>query len=322
MLPPSVLRSSTSDRIDFSATRLRVSKGSRNETLTSFAGFLRYKGLANKAIASVLEAINQEICEPPLENTEVKAIARSVGKYRTDYEGAFGTLSDIKQEPVKWLGRPYFVRGATTVLDGNPGQGKSTFMTAIAAAVTTEQDIPFLPDLERGTVLILSAEDDPARVLKPRLLTHGADDSRIGFQKSPFTLDKHGLDLLRAEIEQHRPVLVIIDPLIAYMDPGTDLHKATDTMRFMIELDTLAREFDLAMVVVRHFRKSDADDPLYRGIGSIAIAARVRSALFWVAIPTIPKSEQSHNPSAATLPRAKQSCSSLKRGTGIPKFAG
>jgi hypothetical protein len=266
-LSPGIFRSSTSRRVDFSETARKVSEGSRNETLTRYAGYFRYKGLAAKAIASVLETINQEICDPPLQNREVRRIARSVGKYKTGYEDAFGTLSEITAEEISWLGRPYFVRGATTVLDGNPGQGKSTFLTAVAAAVTTDQDLPFIPDLVRGIVLILSAEDDPARVLKPRLLVHGADDSRIRFQQSPFTLDRHGLDLLRAEIEEHRPVLVIIDPLIAYMDSGTDLHKATDTMRFMIQLDMLAREFDLAMVVVRHFRKSDSDDPLYRGLG-------------------------------------------------------
>jgi hypothetical protein len=100
---------------------------------------------------------------------------------------------------------------------------------------------------------------------------------------------------------------VIIDPLIAYMDAGTDLHKATDTMRFMIELDMLAREFDLAMVVVRHFRKSDADDPLYRGLGSIAIAARVRSALFLGRHPDDPEvravaqSKCSYAPEGATI---------------------
>jgi hypothetical protein len=63
---------------------------------------------------------------------------------KTDYEDAFGTLSEVKAEEVSWLGRPYFVRGATTVLDGNPGQGKSTFLTAVAAAVTTDQDLPFI----------------------------------------------------------------------------------------------------------------------------------------------------------------------------------
>jgi RecA-family ATPase len=121
----------------------------------------------------------------------------------------------------------------------------------------------------------------PARVLKPRLLAHDADISRVRFQKEPFTLDERGLSLLRAEIERYRPILVVVDPLIAYMDSDTDLHKANDTMRFMVELDFIAREFDLAMLVVRHLRKSEADDPLHRGLGSIAISARVRSLLIF-----------------------------------------
>jgi RecA-family ATPase len=295
-----------------------VSEGSRNETLTSFAGYLRYKGLSTKAIASVLRSINQEICDPPLHSREVRAIAHSVEKSTTD-EDAFGTLSDIAPEEVRWLGFPYFVRGATTVLDGNPGQGKSTFIIAIAAAVTTEQNLPFIPDLERGIVLILSAEDDPARVLKPRLLVHGADDSKIRFQRRPFTLDSRGLGLLRTEIEQHRPVMVIIDPLIAYMDSGTDLHKATDTMRFMIELDMLAREFDLAMVAVRHLRKSDSDDPLYRGLGSIAIAARVRSALFLGRHPDDPETRAVAQPKCSYAPEGETILFTLEAANGHPK---
>ena len=124
-----------------------------------------------------------------------------------------------------------------------------------------------------------SAEDDPARVLKPRFLAHGADLERIRFQQKPFTLNGNGLGLLRSEIGAHRPRLVIIDPLIAYMDASVDLHRANDTMQFMNELDQLAREFDTTMLIVRHLRKGDSGGALYRGLGSIGIAARVRSIM-------------------------------------------
>jgi hypothetical protein len=133
--------------------------------------------------------------------------------------------------------------------------------------------------LESGRVLVLSAEDDPARVLKPRFIAHGATLNLIRFQQKLFTLDTKGLGLLRSEIEAHRPRLVIIDPLIAYMDAAVDLHRANETMQFMNELDQLAREFDTTMLIVRHLRKGDSNDALYRGLGSIAIAARVRSIL-------------------------------------------
>jgi hypothetical protein len=128
-------------------------------------------------------------------------------------------------------------------------------------------------------VLVLSAEDDPARILKPRFIAHGANLNQIRYQQKLFTLDSNGLGLLRFELEAQRPRLVIIDPLIAYMDAAVDLHRANETMQFMNELDQLAREFDTTILVVRHLRKGDSNDALYRGLGSIAIAARVRSIL-------------------------------------------
>ena len=116
-------------------------------------------------------------------------------------------------------------------------------------------------------------------MLKPRFLVHGADLERIRFQQKPFTLDGNGLGLLRSEIATYRPRLVIIDALIAYMDASVDLHRANDTMQFMNELDQLAREFDTTMLIVRHLRKGDSGDALYRGLGSIGIAARARSIM-------------------------------------------
>ena len=94
-----------------------------------------------------------------------------------------------------------------------------------------------------------------------------------------FTLDDHGLELLRTEMGQCRPSLVVIDPIIAYMQIGSDVDKSTDTTHFMVALDKLAREFDTCILVICHLRKSEAGDPLFRGLGSIAISARVRSAL-------------------------------------------
>src|SRR5690606_15985507 len=192
---------------------------------------------------------------------------------------AFLSLADIEEEEVQFLAYPYLVRGAANLLDGHMGQGKSTFTAALAAAVTTGKPQPFLKEIEQGDVLFLSAEDDAARALKPRLIANGADVSRIRFQNQPFTLDDKGMFLLRQEMERHRPALAVIDPVIAYMDSEIDGNSANDTMRFIVKLDYLAREFDNCLLLVRHFRKAKTDTPMHRGVGSIALAARVRSAL-------------------------------------------
>ena len=220
-----------------------------------------------------------EICSPPLDEGEVSHIAHSIGNYEAGFENAFGSLADVEEEEVQFLAHPYIVKGATTVLDGNMGQGKSTFTAALAAAVTTGKPPPFLETIEQGNVLFLSAEDDPARVLKPRLVENGADVSKVRYQERVFSLDANGMMMLRQEIEAHRPALVVIDPIIAYMDAGVDGNKANDTMRFMVELDLIAREYDVSILIVRHLRKAKADNAMHQGIGSIAASARVRSGL-------------------------------------------
>jgi hypothetical protein len=148
--------------------------------------------------------------------------------------------------------------------------------------------LPFSHSMERGSALILSAEDDAARVLKPRLLANGADVKRIRFDQSLFTLDERGIELLRIELEQHRPILVVIDTLYAYMDDKSDINHSGDATKFLGQLDRLAREYNCAILLIRHFRKAATDDPIYRGLGSIAISARVRSGLMLGMHPNSP----------------------------------
>lgn len=263
--------------------------GGRNNELTKIAGSLRFRGLGETAIAAALRAINGAACSPPLDGDEVDRIAGSVSKYEANHEEAFGWLDDVEESEPQFLAYPYIVKGAITVLDGNMGQGKSTFTCAIAAAVTTGEPPPFVDEIEQGTVLFMSAEDDPSRVLKPRLMKAGADVSKVRYQDEPFTLDERGLALVRRELTANTPALVIIDPIIAFMQEGSNGNNATETMHFMIELDQLARDFDTAILIVRHLRKARADHAMHQGIGSISISARVRSGLILAPHPDDPR---------------------------------
>lgn len=265
--------------VDFRGTSTTASEGVRNNTLTSYAGILRIRGLRGEKLAKVLHSINGVVCNPPLEFDEVLGIARSVTRYQSASEKAFKNLSSVKEEEVRWLAKPYLVRGALNIIDGNPGLGKSSFVIALAAAVTRGAKLSFTPHLERGRVLLLSAEDDPARVLKPRAVANNADDTRIRIQEMPFALDAGGIELLRSEMHEYRPDLVIIDPMVAYMGGSVDLNKANDMTRFLAEIDLLARECDSCVLLIRHLRKNESEDALQRGMGSIAISGRVRSAM-------------------------------------------
>ncbi|MDC1198835.1 bifunctional DNA primase/polymerase [bacterium] len=265
--------------VNFSNSVQKVREGSRNNMLTSIAGMLRSKGLQPPEIAVGLEALNSEICSPPLDSDEVERIAASVGRYLMPAETAFGTLSDVEVEEVQWLFPPYIPRGTITMLEGDPGIGKSNFANAISAAVTTHGKLSWSNARVRGTVLILSAEDDPARVLKPRLEANSADHSKIRYQREPFSLNEAGLSTLRSEMDTHNPDLVIIDPIVAYLGGDDDLNNAADMTRFLTDLDFLAREFDCAILIVRHLRKTKDGAAINQGLGSIAVAGRVRSIL-------------------------------------------
>jgi len=192
-------------------------EGGRNNKLASIAGSLRNIGLTTNTIKLALLAINPAVCKPPLERDEVSKIARSIGNYPTPTDEAFGNMADVVAEEPKFLFGPYILQGAITILEGAPGQGKSSFCTALTAAVTTGKAVPWSEDIVQGPALIFSAEDDPARVQKPRLLAHGADVSLIRYQSDPFTLDEKGISTLRLEMENTRPRLVIIDPFTTYL---------------------------------------------------------------------------------------------------------
>lgn len=279
-LPASFIRSlERAKRSVSSAKKASIRAGGRNNELTGIAGSLRYRGLGESAISAALQAINVSACSPPLHPDEVEGIAASVSRYDAGHEDTFGWLGDVEESEVEFLAHPYIIKGATTVLDGHMGVGKSTFTAAIASAVTTGTPPPFLDQIEKGSVLFMSAEDDASRVLKPRLIKAGADVSKVRYQEEPFTLDERGMALLRQELTANTPALVIIDPIIAFMKEGTDGNKANETMHFMVQLDQLARDFDTAILIVRHLRKARADQAMHQGIGSISISARVRSGL-------------------------------------------
>jgi hypothetical protein len=262
--------------------------GGRNTELTKIAGSLRFRGLPETAIAGALQAINDAACNPPLDADEVDRIASSVMRYEAGSEAAFGWMSDVVESEPQFLLYPYIVKGALTILDGSMGRGKSTFTCNIAAAVTTGKPPPFADEIEQGTVLFMSAEDDASRVLKPRLIIAGADTSKVRYQEEPFSLDDRGLTLLRLELAANTPALVVIDPILAFMKDGADGNSAVETMHFMVHIDQLAKEFDTAILIVRHLRKSRADTPMHQGIGSISISARVRSGLILAVHPDDP----------------------------------
>lgn len=188
-------------------------------------------------------------------------------------------LSDVQAEEVSWLWFPYIAKGKMTLIEGDPGLGKSYITLAIATAIAAGRGLPHTGTTEPRNVLLLSAEDGLADTIRPRLDIMNADVGRIFAIESAVVFDDKGLQQVESAINEYNPAIVIIDPLFAYFGSGIDLHRANETRAVMSELTRIAGEHDCALLGLRHLTKSGKDRAIYRGLGSIDITAAARSVL-------------------------------------------
>jgi hypothetical protein len=198
-------------------------------------------------------------------------------------------MSDLVEQPVQWLWPGRIPLGKLTVLDGDPGLGKSLITLDLAARVSTGRAMPDGGSEHlhnpRG-VILLSAEDDAVDTIRPRLRVAGADLTRVaipsevpdgdGTTRAPHIGD---IDALRYAIHKKDAALVVIDPLMAYLPEERNSHHDQDIRRALAPLCALAAETGAAIVVVRHLNKTSQGNPLYRGGGSIGIIGAARAGL-------------------------------------------
>lgn len=198
-------------------------------------------------------------------------------------------LADIQPEPLRWLWPGRFPLGKLSILSGDPGLGKSLVTLAIAAAVSRGSPWPCREGTATlGDVVLISAEDDAADTIRPRLEAAGADLKRIhvleGVDQStdsgdtvhrPWNFgDVKALDRLLAAKPDCR--LVVVDPISAYL-AGTDSHKNADVRGLLAPLADMAAHHGVAVLAVSHLNKS-AGPAMYRTTGSLAFVAAARAA--------------------------------------------
>ena len=192
-------------------------------------------------------------------------------------------MSDVRPEEVAWLWNPYIPLGKITILQGDPGMGKTYLATRIAALVTTGCVFPYgdktgtVPG--NGSVIFQTAEDRLGDTIRLRLEEAGADLDKIYIideSRESLTLD----DIrLREAMSVICPKLVVIDPLQAYLGSEVDMHRANEIRPVMSRLANLASDYGCAVILIGHQNKSNGGKNIYRGLGSIDIAASARSVL-------------------------------------------
>jgi hypothetical protein len=188
-------------------------------------------------------------------------------------------MASIKAETVSWLWYPYIPQGKLTLLEGDPGVGKSWVSLAIATAVSLGRGLPGLEANEPQRVLLASAEDGLGDTLRPRLDAMGANVANIYAIDGVFTFDNDGVVKFENYIKQVRPTLAILDPLVAYLGAKVDLYRPNEIRAIMAQLAHIAERYGVAILSIRHLTKGGAARPIYRGLGSIDFTAACRSVL-------------------------------------------
>jgi len=220
-------------------------------------------------------------------NDVQKAIA--IGKEEEKMELELTPLDTIAPEKVEWFWLNRIPKGKLSLIVGDPGVSKSFLTIFLAAHLTVGKAWPDQPnrDVEKGSVILLSAEDAIADTIRPRADAAGANVSkifivegtRIAGEVRHFSLlrDIPKLDQL---LEKNRDIkLIIIDPLSAYLS-GVDTHRDADTRGVMAPLSKLADKYKVTIVAILHLNKKTEMSSLYRVSGSMAFLAQARAC--WV----------------------------------------
>ena len=187
---------------------------------------------------------------------------------------------DIEQTSVEWLWFPYIPFGKLTIIQGNPGEGKTYFAMMLTAACTNRKLFPNMEDIEPFNVIYQTAEDGMGDTIKPRLVEAGADLSRvmvIDDSEEALTLSD---DRIEKAVRQNHVRLVIIDQVQAFIGADVDMNRANEVRPVFRKLGMIAEKTGCAIVLIGHLNKSSGTQSTYRGLGSIDIMAAVRSLIF------------------------------------------
>lgn len=197
-------------------------------------------------------------------------------------------MSDIEAKEVEWLWYPFIPYGKLTIIQGDPGDGKTTLVLNIAAALT--QGKGFENDMnveEPMNVIYQTAEDGLADTVKPRLEQAGAECSKVlvidESEKSLSMTDER----IEKALDETGARLLIMDPIQAYLGGGTDMNRANEAREITKHLAIIAEKKNCAIVLIGHMNKAGGIKAAYRGMGSIDFIAVARSVLLVGRVPGI-----------------------------------
>lgn len=190
-------------------------------------------------------------------------------------------MEDVVSKEVEWLWYPYIPYGKITIIEGDPGEGKTTLVLKLAAALSRGLPLPCDDDKEYEPIHIIyqTAEDGIEDTIKPRLEKAGADCSMIRVIDETDKELSMTDDRLEQAIIETKARLIILDPIQAYIGATVDMHRANEIRSVLKHLGIIAEKHNCAIILIGHMNKASGSKSTYRGLGSIDIQATARSVL-------------------------------------------
>ena len=190
--------------------------------------------------------------------------------------------SEIEPKEVKWLWYPYIPFGKVTLLQGDPGDGKSKLMLSLAALLSKGEALPFVDEenkLEPMSIIYQTTEDDADDTVVPRFNSANGDGEKLIFIKEDEKNLSFGDDRIREAVVKCNAKLLILDPMSSYIGETCSMNNANETRAEFNHLIAVAKDTSCAIVIIAHMNKMKETSPLYRTNGSIDIAGAARSIL-------------------------------------------
>ena len=172
--------------------------------------------------------------------------------------------SEITPKEVRWLWYPYIPFGKVTLLQGDPGDGKSKLMLSLAALLSKGAPLPFDDEDEQGepmTVIYQTTEDDADDTVVPRFNSAGGDGDRLIFIKEDEKSLTFGDDRIREAVEKYNAKLLILDPMSSYIGDTCSMNNANETRAEFNHLIAVAKDTGCAIVIIAHMNKANVCAP-------------------------------------------------------------
>ena len=259
---------------------------------------------------------------------------------RSEPELKLINMESVKVEQIEWLLYPFIPFGKVTIIQGDPGEGKTTMVLQIIAKLTRGEPILLNKKSQKETqqdseenlkqevlsqdnpmqpvnVIYQTAEDGLGDTIKPRLLAAGADCSRvlvIDDQDQPLTM----LDVrLEEAIMQTKARMVVLDPIQGFLGTDVDMHRANEIRPLMKRMAVLAEKYHCAIILIGHMNKNSNGKSSYRGLGSIDFQAAARSVLIVGRLKDEPETRVMCHVKSSLAPEGKSVAFRLDKETGF-----